>query len=88
MTYRVTPQVALGAGLQYYRAHADGFWFNKLEGQALYAGPTLYARLDRKVFVSAAFSAQVRGHAEGENRSLDLTNFSRYMARLQFGVEF
>lgn len=88
VTYRVTPQIALGGGLQYYRAHADGFWCNKLEGQALFAGPTLYARLDRKVFVSAAFSAQVAGHAAGETRGLDLANFNRYMARLQFGVEF
>jgi opacity protein-like surface antigen len=88
MTYRVTPQLALGAGVQYYRAHSDGYWFNKLEGQALFAGPTLYAKLDRKIFVSAAFSAQVRGHAAGETHALDLSNFNRYMARLQFGIEF
>jgi opacity protein-like surface antigen len=88
VTYRLTPQLALGGGLQYYRAHANGFWCNKLEGQALFAGPTLYARLDRRIFVSAAFSAQVAGHATGETHALDLANFNRYMARLQFGVEF
>ncbi len=74
--------------MQYYRLHSDGFWLNKLEGQALYAGPTLFMRLDKKIFVSAAFSTQLRGHAEGESHALDLTNFSRYMARLQLGVEF
>jgi opacity protein-like surface antigen len=88
LTYRVTPQLALGAGVQYYRAHSDGYWFNKLEGQALYAGPTLFWRLEKKLFVSAAFSAQAVGHAAGETHSLDLANFSRYMARLQFGIEF
>ena len=88
VTYRLTPQIALGGGLQYYRAHSDGFWFNKLEGQALYAGPTLFMRLDKKIFVSAAFSTQLRGHAAGEVHALDLTNYSRYMARLQLGVEF
>jgi len=88
LTYRITPQLALGAGVQYYRAHSEGYWFNKLEGQALFAGPTLYMRLDRKIFVSAAFSAQVRGHAAGETHSLDLANFNRYMGRLQFGIEF
>jgi opacity protein-like surface antigen len=88
LTYRITPQLALGAGVQYYRAHSEGYWFNKLEGQALFAGPTLYMRLDRKIFVSAAFSAQVRGHAAGETHALDLANFNRYMGRLQFGIEF
>ena len=88
LTYRVTPAIALGGGAQYYRAHSDGFWFDKLQGQALFAGPTLHVRLTKKIFMSAAFSAQVRGHAAGEVHALDLANFSRYMARLQFGVEF
>jgi opacity protein-like surface antigen len=88
LTYRLTPTIALGPGLQYYRAHADGFSFNTLEGQALYVGPHLHMRLSRKIFMSAAFSAQVSGHASGEAHALDLANFSRYQARLQFGVEF
>jgi len=88
LTYRLTPQIALGGGLQYYRHHGLDFGFDHLDGQALFAGPTLHVRLTKKIFLSAAFSTQVTGHAAGEFRALDLANFSRHMARVQVGVEF
>lgn len=88
LAWRVTPTIAIGPDVQYYRAHGDGFWFNNLAGQALFVGPHLHVRLSRKIFMKAAFGIQASGHAAGENRSLDLTNFSRYTAQLQFGVEF
>jgi opacity protein-like surface antigen len=87
-TWRLTPQIALGGDLQYYRHHAANFAFDQVDGQALFAGPHLFIRVDKKIFVRTAFATQVRGHAAGELHGADLTNFSRYKALLQFGVEF
>lgn len=87
LVFRVTPRVALGWGLQYYRAH-ESLGFARLSGQALFGGPTLYVDLTDKLFVSAAFSTQLRGHATGENHALDLANFSTRMGWLLIGFEF
>ena len=36
----------------------------------------------------AAWSAEVAGRAVESPGSLDLTNFTRYQAKIQFGLEF
>ena len=87
LAYRVAPRVTLGAELQYFRGF-DGLDLSNFAGNALYLGPTLHIQVSHKIFLAAAFEAQVTGHAAGEARSLDLTNFERYRARLKFGVEF
>jgi len=48
----------------------------------VFVGPTLYAKLGEHLAVSAAYSAQVSGHAVGVPGRLDLDNFSRHQARL------
>jgi opacity protein-like surface antigen len=88
MTYRLTPRIALGGDLQYYRLHSGGFAFDRLEGQSFYVGPHIHVRFARKAFVAASFATQVAGHAVGDIHSLDMTNFNRNMARVQFGIEF
>jgi hypothetical protein len=87
MAYRVAPKVTLGGEVQYYRAY-DGFGFDRFSGSALYIGPTLHIQFNPKVFLAAAWSAQVAGHADGEPGNLDLTNFTRQMANLKLGFEF
>lgn len=87
MAYRITPKVTLGAELQYYRAF-DGLGMQTFLGNALYVGPTLHIQLSNKMMVAAAFSAEVSGHAAGEGRSLDLTNFQRNLANLKLEIEF
>lgn len=87
LAYRVTPKVAFGWGLQYYRTH-ESLGSNRLSGQALFGGPTLYVEFSDKLYLSFAFSAQLRGHAAGETHRLDLTNFSKRMVRLLIGYEF
>lgn len=86
-TFRVTPRWALGWGFQYYRVHA-GLGFDHPKGEALFGGPTLYVELTDKLFVSAAFSMQLRGHAAGENHALDLASFTSRMGWLLIGWEF
>jgi len=88
LAWRVTPNISLGGDVQYYRHHSDGFWLNRLDGQAFYVGPNLHLRLSKKIFMTAAFATQVRGHAAGEDHALDLVNYSHYRAQVRFVVEF
>ncbi len=87
LTYRIAPRVTLGAEVQYFRAF-DGLGMETFLGNALYVGPTLHIQLSGQVMVAAAFSTQVSGHAVGEGRSLDLTNFQRNIGNLKVEFEF
>jgi hypothetical protein len=87
MAYRVAPTVTLGGEVQYYRAF-DGLGMQSFLGNALYVGPTLHIQFSPKIMLAAAFSTQVSGHAVGEGRSLDLTNFQRDLANLKLEFEF
>jgi hypothetical protein len=87
LTYRIMPKVALGAELEYYRAH-DGLGLNTFAGDALYMGPTFHMQVTNKFIVAAAFSTQVAGHSVGNANFLDLTNFSRNKALLRAVFEF
>jgi hypothetical protein len=87
LTYRIMPKVALGAELEYYRAH-EGLGLNTLAGDALYVGPTFHVQVTNKFIMSAAFSTQIAGHAAGNANFLDLTNFSRNKALLRAVLEF
>lgn len=87
MAYRIAPKVTLGGELQYYRAF-DGLGMQTFQGNALYVGPTLHVQFTGKIMLAAAFSTQISGHATGEGRSLDLTNFQRNLANLKLEFEF
>jgi outer membrane immunogenic protein len=87
-SYFLNPKVALGGGLQYLQSYSGGFWLDKFEGDALYAGPQIYVRLTDRLFLTASFSQQVAGHSIVDPQPLDLINFSRSSARIQFGGEF
>ncbi len=86
VSYRIDPKVTLGAELQYYRTF-DGLGMQTFAGNALYIGPTLHIQFSGKVMLAAAFSTQSSGHAVGEERSLDLTNFQRNLANLTLEIE-
>jgi hypothetical protein len=87
LTYRIMPKLALGAELEYYRAH-EGLGLNTLAGDALYVGPTFHMQVTNKFILAAAFSTQIAGHASGNANFLDLTNFSRNKAFLRAVFEF
>jgi hypothetical protein len=87
LTYRVTPKVALGSELEYYRA-CEGLGLNTLAGSALYVGPTFHMQVTNELRLAAAFSTQIAGHAVGNANFLDLTNFSRNKAFLRAVLEF
>jgi hypothetical protein len=87
ITMQVRPGVLIGAEARYMRSF-DGVGLDRFTGNALFVGPTFYARFSEKTWMSAAWSAQIAGHAHNEIGSLDLTNFERYRALLRFGYNF
>jgi hypothetical protein len=87
LAYRIAPNAVLGGELEYFRVH-NSLGFDAFAGHALYAGPTLFVQLTNKILLRAAFSTEIAGHAVGEPRPLDLTNFSRNKALLYAEFEF
>jgi len=84
---QVMPGLWLGGEARYLRDYS-GAALNVFAGQALYIGPTVYARLAGNTFVSAAWEFQIWGEATGAPGALDLTNFERHQVKLRFGLEF
>jgi len=87
LAWQIIPNVAIGADLWYLR-HYDGLTFRTFTGDAVYLGPTLYWKIDRKTLLSAAWETQIAGHEVGIPGPFDLTDFSQTRARLLFEHEF
>jgi hypothetical protein len=87
LAVQITPDVWLGGEARYLRDYS-GAALNAFSGQALYIGPTLYARLGKRAFMSVAWDVQVWGGATTMPGALDLTNFERHQAKLRLGFEF
>jgi len=88
LSYRVIPAMFLGVEAWYLR-HYDGSFFNAFTGAAVFIGPTLYAQLGRKAFMTAAWNAQVSGHdVDVSGSKLNFGEFTRSRAKLKFAVEF
>jgi hypothetical protein len=87
VAFRPMPPLLIGVEAGYFR-HYDGIGFNTYTGDALFVGPTLYYQIARKAFMTAAFGAQVAGHAVDDPSSLNLTDFPRYRAKLKLAFEF
>ena len=84
---QVRPGVFIGAEARYMRSF-DGLGLNRFTGNALFVGPSFYARVSETVWMSASWNAQVAGHALNEVGALDLTNFKRHRALLRFDYNF
>jgi hypothetical protein len=84
---QVAPGILIGAEGRYLRKY-EGVGLDYLAGQALFVGPTLYARLNGRLWMIAAWSAQAAGRAVASPGAVDLTNFTRHQAKIQFGLEF
>jgi hypothetical protein len=84
---QIMPSVWLGGEARYLRDYS-GAALNAFSGQAVYIGPTIYARLGGRAFMSAAWNFQIWGGATAAPGALDLVNFERHQAKLRFGFEF
>jgi hypothetical protein len=87
VTAQVQPGVLIGAETRYLRSH-DGLGLDRVTGQALFIGPTFYAKFAERFWISAAWNVQVAGRATADAAPLDLTNFERHQATLRFGINF
>jgi hypothetical protein len=88
LSYRIIPSVFIGVEAWYLR-HYDGSFFNAFTGDAIFVGPTLYAKLGPKTFMTAAWNAQVSGHdVDVPGSRLNFGEFSRSRAKLKLAVEF
>jgi hypothetical protein len=84
LTAQLSPTVAAGAELQYFRKY-EGYFFETLAGHALYVGPALHWKLGEHATASFGWAVQVAGKAAGSSRALDLVNFERH--RITWSIE-
>ncbi len=87
VSVRVLPDLLIGAEADYYR-HYDGNFLNTFTGDALFVGPTLYWKFAQKMFMTAAWNAQVWGREIETGQRLNLEEFSRQRAKVKVAVEF
>jgi hypothetical protein len=87
LALRLASNVVLGGEVWYLR-HYDAANLSDFTGDAIMLGPTLYVAFTPKMFMAAAFDAQVWGREVGNSLPLNLTEFQRYRAKLKFAWEF
>jgi hypothetical protein len=78
--------VWIGGEVRYFRSY-EGAGLDTFTGNAVYVGPTLYARFG-EAWLSAAFDVQAWGRAVTSPGALDLVNFERYQAKFRLGYDF
>lgn len=88
LAVRVATNVFVGGEVRYLRKY-EGALLNEFVGDAVFVGPTLFAKIGEKAFLSAAWSAQVAGGSvDTPGARLDLDHFTRHQAKLKVGFEF
>jgi hypothetical protein len=88
ISYRIVPSVFLGVEAWYLR-HYDGAWLNSFTGDAWFVGPTIYVQLNRKMFMAAAWNAQISGRdVDDPDAKFNTSEFTRHRAKLKVAVEF
>jgi hypothetical protein len=87
LAMQVKQGVFLGAELRAFTLY-DGLGFDSLAGRALFAGPTLYAKLSEHWWMSLAWNVQLAGHIVDRPSAFDLVNFERHQAKIRFGYHF
>jgi hypothetical protein len=87
LAFQTFQNVFLGAEVRYLRAY-EGLTLQHFRGEAVFVGPTFYAKLSDHLSISGAYSVQVAGHAVGVPGRFDLDNFSRHQAKLTIRYEY
>ncbi|MBO0906250.1 hypothetical protein [Jiella sonneratiae] len=92
LSVRVADGLFLGGELRYLVA-GEGLAFEKVNGSALYLGPSLTAFLGEGAHLKAAWSTQVAGWIDGDDDEddgggLDLRDFERNRLLVSVGFEF
>lgn len=87
LSVRLAPNVLVGGELWNLR-HYDSPTLQAFTGDALMAGPTLYVQFTPKMFMAAAWNAQLWGREVGNPLPLNLAEFQRHRAKVKFAYEF
>jgi hypothetical protein len=87
LSLRIASNMVMGGEVWYLR-HYDVANLTAFTGDAVMLGPTLYIQFTPKMFMTAAWNAQVWGREIGNPVSLNLAEFQRHRARLKFAWEF
>lgn len=89
LSYRLLPNLAVGAEVQYMRAYDQGIGLNHFTGDATYVGPSLFWQIAPKRTLTLAWGRQVRGSSvDTPSDHLNLVDFSRDIAKVKFEYEF
>lgn len=87
LSVRLAPNVLIG-GEAWYLRHYDSPTLSAFTGDAVMLGPTLYVQFTPKMFMTAAWNAQVWGREAGNSLPLNLSEFQRHRFKLKFAYEF
>jgi hypothetical protein len=87
LSLRIASNVLIGGEVWYLR-HYDAANLTSFTGDSVMLGPTLYVQFTPKMFMTAAWNAQVWGREIGNPVSLNLAEFQRHRAKLKFAWEF
>jgi hypothetical protein len=87
LSLRIMPDVVIGGEVWYLR-HYDDIGLSAFTGDTVMLGPTLFVRFTPKMFMTAAWNAQVWGREIGNPVSFNLAEFQRHRAKLKFAWEF
>ena len=88
LTYAVVDdKLFMGGEARWNQAWNKGF-FGKLDGQALFVGPTIAYKASETVMLNAVFLPQIMGKARSVDGPLDIDNFERANFRLKLAVSF
>jgi len=88
LTYAVIDdKLFMGGEARWFQSWSQGF-FGKLDGQALFVGPTIAYKASESVMLNAVFLPQIAGKARGFNGPLDIDNYERANFRLKLAVGF
>jgi hypothetical protein len=87
LSLRIASNIVVGGEVWYLR-HYDAANLTAFTGDAVMLGPTLYIQFTPKMFMTAAWNAQVWGREVGNPVSLNLAEFQRHRAKLKFAWEF
>lgn len=83
----LAPWFFIGGEARYLRSY-EGVTLDTFAGRALFVGPVVYANVNDRLALVAAFSTQVSGRAVGGEGPLDLENFERHRAKLKAVFHF
>ena len=88
LTAQVAKDFFLGGEARYLRKY-EGTVLEMFVGDALFVGPTMFAKLGKQTWLAAAWGVQVAGRSvDTPDLALDLEHFTRHQAKLKFGVNF